>query len=93
MLTNDYSGTEWSLAYFTVGIGYVNKRLCITMANDACIKGDTVFAITIKKQIRLQELALENSIPIIYLVDSGGAFLPLQVYSKDYLLLYLNSVL
>ena len=59
-------------------IGYVSKRLCIVVANDATVKAGAWFPITAKKNLRAQEIAMENKIPIIYLVDSAGVFLPLQ---------------
>jgi 3-methylcrotonyl-CoA carboxylase beta subunit len=60
------------------GIGRVHGRECIIIANDATVKGGTYFPLTVKKHLRAQEIALENNLPCIYLVDSGGAFLPLQ---------------
>src|SRR5581483_6262892 len=60
------------------GIGRVQGVECIVVANDATVKGGTYFPITVKKHLRAQEIALENHLPCIYLVDSGGAFLPLQ---------------
>ncbi len=60
------------------GIGRVHGRECMIVANDATVKGGTYFPLTVKKHIRAQEIALENRLPCIYLVDSGGAFLPLQ---------------
>jgi 3-methylcrotonyl-CoA carboxylase beta subunit len=60
------------------GIGRVQGRECMILANDATVKGGTYFPITVKKHLRAQEIALENCLPCIYLVDSGGAFLPLQ---------------
>jgi 3-methylcrotonyl-CoA carboxylase beta subunit len=60
------------------GIGRVHGRECVVIANDATVKGGTYFPITVKKHLRAQEIALENHLPCIYLVDSGGAFLPLQ---------------
>ena len=60
------------------GIGQVAGRLCVIVANDATVKGGTYYPITVKKHLRAQEVALENALPCIYLVDSGGAFLPLQ---------------
>jgi 3-methylcrotonyl-CoA carboxylase beta subunit len=59
-------------------IGQVSGRLCMIVANDATVKGGTYFPLTVKKHLRAQEIALENSLPCIYLVDSGGAYLPLQ---------------
>ncbi|HKT31502.1 MAG TPA: carboxyl transferase domain-containing protein [Gammaproteobacteria bacterium] len=60
------------------GIGHVHGREVMVVANDATVKGGTYFPITVKKHLRAQEVALENRLPCIYLVDSGGAFLPLQ---------------
>lgn len=60
------------------GIGYVDGTPCVVIANDATVKGGTYFPITVKKHLRAQEIALENKLPCVYLVDSGGAFLPLQ---------------
>ncbi len=60
------------------GIGRIHGRECVIVANDATVKGGTYFPITVKKHLRAQEIALENQLPCIYLVDSGGAFLPLQ---------------
>lgn len=60
------------------GIGKVNNKECVIVANDATVKGGTYYPLTAKKHLRAQEIALENGLPCIYLVDSGGAFLPLQ---------------
>jgi len=60
------------------GIGRVNGAETLVIANDATVKGGTYFPITVKKHLRAQEIALENRLPCVYLVDSGGAFLPLQ---------------
>jgi acetyl-CoA carboxylase carboxyltransferase component len=60
------------------GIGRVLGREVMVVANDATVKGGTYFPITVKKHLRAQEIALENRLPCLYLVDSGGAFLPLQ---------------
>jgi 3-methylcrotonyl-CoA carboxylase beta subunit len=60
------------------GIGRVNGIETLVIANDATVKGGTYFPITVKKHLRAQEIALENRLPCVYLVDSGGAFLPLQ---------------
>ena len=60
------------------GLGYVEGRLCMIVANDATVKAGAWFPITGKKNLRAQEIAMENRIPIIYLVDSAGVFLPLQ---------------
>ncbi|MGA1074071.1 MAG: carboxyl transferase domain-containing protein, partial [Ilumatobacteraceae bacterium] len=60
------------------GIGKVSGRLCVIVANDATVKGGTYYPMTVKKHLRAQEIALQNRLPCIYLVDSGGAFLPQQ---------------
>ncbi len=60
------------------GLGYVQKRLCMIVANDATVKAGAWFPITAKKNLRAQEIAMENRLPIIYLVDSAGVFLPMQ---------------
>ncbi|EED35587.1 carboxyltransferase subunit of acetyl-CoA carboxylase [Luminiphilus syltensis NOR5-1B] len=60
------------------GIGRVQGQECVIVANDATIKGGTYYPITVKKHLRAQTIAEENNLPCIYLVDSGGAFLPLQ---------------
>ena len=60
------------------GIGRVRGREVMVVANDATVKGGTYFPLTVKKHLRAQEIALENRLPCLYLVDSGGAFLPLQ---------------
>lgn len=60
------------------GIGRVSGQLCMIVANDATVKGGTYYPMTVKKHLRAQEIALENYLPCLYLVDSGGAFLPLQ---------------
>jgi acetyl-CoA carboxylase carboxyltransferase component len=60
------------------GIGMVQGRPCMIVANDASVKGGTYFPITVKKHLRAQEIAAQNHLPCIYLVDSGGAFLPMQ---------------
>ena len=60
------------------GIGRVHGQEVVVIANDATVKGGTYFPMTVKKHLRAQEIALENRLPCIYLVDSGGAFLPLQ---------------
>jgi 3-methylcrotonyl-CoA carboxylase beta subunit len=60
------------------GIGRVSGRECVIVANDATVKGGTYYPMTVKKHLRAQEVALQNGLPCIYLVDSGGAFLPRQ---------------
>ena len=65
-------------AGIVTGIGRVENVECVVVANDATVKGGTYYPITVKKHLRAQEIALENHLPCLYLVDSGGAFLPLQ---------------
>lgn len=60
------------------GIGVIHGTECVIVANDATVKGGTYFPMTVKKHLRAQEIAFENGLPCIYLVDSGGAFLPMQ---------------
>src|SRR6478672_4184153 len=60
------------------GIGRVSGRECVVVANDATVKGGTYYPMTVKKHLRAQAIAAENRLPCLYLVDSGGAFLPLQ---------------
>jgi 3-methylcrotonyl-CoA carboxylase beta subunit len=60
------------------GIGYVSKRQCVVLANDQTVKAGAWFPITGKKNLRMQEIAMENHLPVIYLVDSAGVFLPMQ---------------
>ena len=65
-------------AGIVTGIGRIDGRLCMIVANDATVKGGTYYPITVKKHLRAQEIAAANRLPCVYLVDSGGAFLPLQ---------------
>jgi acetyl-CoA carboxylase carboxyltransferase component len=65
-------------AGIVTGIGVVEGRECVIVANDATVKGGSYFPLTVKKHLRAQEIAEQNNLPCIYLVDSGGAFLPLQ---------------
>ena len=65
-------------AGIVTGIGRVEGTMCVIVANDATVKGGTYYPMTVKKHLRAQEIALENRLPCVYLVDSGGAFLPLQ---------------
>ncbi len=60
------------------GLGYVSGRQCVIMANDQTVKAGAWFPITGKKNLRMQEIAMENNLPVIYLVDSAGVFLPMQ---------------
>ncbi|HRY90496.1 MAG TPA: carboxyl transferase domain-containing protein, partial [Rubrivivax sp.] len=72
-----YGGEAPSAGVIT-GIGRVMGRECMIVANDATVKGGTYYPLTVKKHLRAQEIALQNHLPCIYLVDSGGAFLPRQ---------------
>ncbi len=65
-------------AGIVTGIGRIEGATCVIVANDATVKGGTYYPMTVKKHLRAQEIALENQLPCVYLVDSGGAFLPLQ---------------
>ncbi|RME41246.1 MAG: methylcrotonoyl-CoA carboxylase, partial [Planctomycetota bacterium] len=72
-----YDGRAASAGVVT-GIGQVEGRECVIVANDATVKGGSYYPLTVKKHVRAQEIAQENRLPCIYLVDSGGAFLPMQ---------------
>ncbi len=74
----DMYDNEAPCAGIITGIGIVKGRECLIIANDATVKGGTYFPMTIKKHVRAQEIALQNRLPCIYLVDSGGIFLPYQ---------------
>ena len=65
-------------AGIVTGIGVIEGRCCVVVANDATVKGGSYFPLTVKKHLRAQEVAEQNCLPCVYLVDSGGAFLPLQ---------------
>ena len=71
-------GDEAPSAGIITGVGRVSGRECVVVANDATVKGGTYYPITVKKHLRAQEVALQNRLPCVYLVDSGGAFLPRQ---------------
>ncbi|HLQ86411.1 MAG TPA: carboxyl transferase domain-containing protein, partial [Salinisphaeraceae bacterium] len=71
-------GGDIAAAGIVTGVGRVQGRECVIVANDATVKGGTYFPITVKKHLRAQEVALDNHLPCVYLVDSGGAYLPLQ---------------
>jgi acetyl-CoA carboxylase carboxyltransferase component len=71
-------GGEAPSAGIVTGIGVVEGRHCVVVANDATVKGGSYFPLTVKKHLRAQEVAEQNNLPCLYLVDSGGAFLPLQ---------------
>jgi 3-methylcrotonyl-CoA carboxylase beta subunit len=78
LAANGLYGDEAPGASIITGIGRVAGRECVIIANDATVKGGTYFPITVKKHLRAQEVALHNHLPTIALVDSGGAFLPMQ---------------
>ncbi|MGZ5477418.1 MAG: carboxyl transferase domain-containing protein, partial [Thermoanaerobaculia bacterium] len=65
-------------AGIVTGIGRISGREVLIVANDASVKGGTYYPMTVRKHVRAQQVALENRLPCVYLVDSGGAFLPLQ---------------
>src|ERR1700710_2005123 len=71
-------GGDVPVAGIVTGIGRVSGRECVIVANDATVKGGTYFPMTVKKHLRAQEIARKNGLPCLYLVDSGGAFLPMQ---------------
>src|SRR5688572_10434899 len=71
-------GGEAPAAGIVTGIGSIEGQECVVVANDATVKGGTYYPITVKKHLRAQEVAEQNHLPCVYLVDSGGAFLPLQ---------------
>jgi 3-methylcrotonyl-CoA carboxylase beta subunit len=72
-----YDG-EAPAASIVTGVGRIHGREAVVVANDATVKGGTYYPMTVKKHLRAQEIAMENRLPCVYLVDSGGAFLPLQ---------------
>ncbi|WFU21317.1 carboxyl transferase domain-containing protein [Bradyrhizobium sp. CB1717] len=72
-----YSGDVHSASVVT-GVGRISGRECVIVANDATIKGGTYYPMTVKKHLRAQDIARQNNLPCVYMVDSGGAFLPLQ---------------
>jgi 3-methylcrotonyl-CoA carboxylase beta subunit len=74
----DMYDNEVPTAGIVTGIGAIHGRDCVVIANDATVKGGTYFPLTVKKHLRAQEIALENRLPCVYLVDSGGAHLPSQ---------------
>src|SRR5579875_3288682 len=78
LAANGLYGDEVPCAGVVAGIGRVSGTECMIVANDATVKGGTYYPLTVKKHLRAQQIALENGLPCVYLVDSGGAFLPLQ---------------
>lgn len=73
-----YDGIQINSGGIITGIGRIHGTECVIIANDATVKGGTYYPITVKKHLRAQEIAIQNSLPCIYLVDSGGAYLPYQ---------------
>lgn len=78
MAAYDMYGADIPAAGIITGIGRISGRECMIVANDATVKGGTYYPITVKKHVRAQEIAMENNLPCVYLVDSGGANLPNQ---------------
>ena len=78
LAANGMYGDEAPGAGIITGVGRVAGRECVIVANDATVKGGTYYPMTVKKHLRAQEIALHNALPCIYLVDSGGAYLPMQ---------------
>jgi acetyl-CoA carboxylase carboxyltransferase component len=78
LAASDMYGNDSPSAGIVTGIGCVEGQQCVIVANDATVKGGTYYPMTVKKHLRAQEIAEQNHLPCIYLVDSGGAFLPLQ---------------
>jgi acetyl-CoA carboxylase carboxyltransferase component len=78
LAANGMYDDEAPSAGIVTGLGRVEGTLCVIVANDATVKGGTYYPLTVKKHLRAQEIALENRLPCVYIVDSGGAFLPLQ---------------
>jgi acetyl-CoA carboxylase carboxyltransferase component len=78
LAANGMYGDDSPAAGVVTGVGTVEGQLCVIVANDATVKGGTYYPMTVKKHLRAQEIAEQNHLPCIYLVDSGGAFLPLQ---------------
>src|SRR6201746_2152107 len=72
-----YGGDVHSASIVT-GVGRISGRECVIVANDATIKGGTYYPMTVKKHLRAQDVARQNNLPCVYMVDSGGAFLPHQ---------------
>ncbi|HUP49688.1 MAG TPA: carboxyl transferase domain-containing protein [Thermoanaerobaculia bacterium] len=78
LAANGMYDDEAPAAGIITGIGRIRQRECLIIVNDATVKGGTYLPMTVKKHLRAQEIALQNHLPCVYLVDSGGAFLPLQ---------------
>ncbi len=78
LAANGLYGDEVASAGLVTGIGRIEGVECVLFGNDATVKGGTYYPMTVKKHLRAQQIALENHLPCVYLVDSGGAYLPLQ---------------
>ncbi|HEV2781634.1 MAG TPA: carboxyl transferase domain-containing protein [Actinophytocola sp.] len=78
LAANGMYDDEAPAAGIITGVGRISGRECVIVANDATVKGGTYYPLTVKKHLRAQEVALHNNLPCVYLVDSGGAFLPRQ---------------
>jgi 3-methylcrotonyl-CoA carboxylase beta subunit len=78
LAANGMYGDECPGASIITGVGRVSGRRCVIVANDATVKGGTYYPMTVKKHLRAQEVAVQNRLPCLYLVDSGGAYLPAQ---------------
>ena len=78
LAAHDLYGTHAPAAGVVTGIGHIHGREVVVVANDATVKGGSYLPVTVKKHVRAQEIAIENRLPTVYLVDSGGAFLPKQ---------------
>ncbi len=78
LAANGLYGGDVHSASIVTGVGRINGRECMIVANDATVKGGTYYPLTVKKHLRAQDIARQNNLPCIYMVDSGGAFLPQQ---------------
>jgi 3-methylcrotonyl-CoA carboxylase beta subunit len=78
LAAEDLYGGDAPGAGIVTGVGVIEGRRCVVVSNDATVKGGTYYPMTVKKHLRAQEVALHNALPCVYLVDSGGAFLPMQ---------------
>jgi 3-methylcrotonyl-CoA carboxylase beta subunit len=78
LAAHGHYGNEVPAAGLVTGVGRIAGRECVVVANDATVKGGTYYPLTVKKHLRAQEIAADNRLPCVYLVDSGGAFLPAQ---------------
>jgi 3-methylcrotonyl-CoA carboxylase beta subunit len=78
LAAEDLYGGDAPGAGIVIGVAVIHGRQCVLVANDATVKGGTYYPMTVKKHLRAQEIAVQNRLPCVYLVDSGGAFLPMQ---------------